>query len=74
MSYLLDYLRGQGLPAGHSNRPVSGTVEVACRAEDPPQLVRDLFDALESWAPQGGGTSFLIQYGQRRTWATPRAP
>jgi putative oxidoreductase len=64
---LVGYLRGQGLPANLFESAGLWNVEVASRPEDPPQLVRDLFDALESWAPQGGGTSVLIQYGERRT-------
>jgi len=72
---LVGYLRGQGLPADLFESAGHWNVEVGSRRQDPPQLVRDLFDALQSWVPQGEGTGVVIQYRERRTYpARPRPP
>jgi putative oxidoreductase len=71
---LVGYLRRHGLPADLFESAGLWNVEVGSRREDPPQLVHDLFDALQSWAPEDGGVGVLIQYGERRTYAVRPRP
>jgi putative oxidoreductase len=71
---LVGFLRRQGLPADLFEAAGLWNVEVGSPREDPPLLVSDLFDALQSWVPRGGGTGVLIQYGERRSYAARRGP
>jgi putative oxidoreductase len=62
---LIDTLSRYGLPASLVEGIGLWQVEVVSAADTPPELLHDLFDALESWMPARRGSSFLLQVGPR---------
>jgi hypothetical protein len=63
---LIVCLGRHGLPASLAERAGQWHVEVRSPREKPPELLVDLFEAVESWLPDRGESVPLLQIGERR--------
>jgi hypothetical protein len=62
---LVDTLSRHGLSANLVEGVGLWQVDLLSTLEAPPELLHELFHALESWAPTHGGSGFLVQVGER---------
>jgi putative oxidoreductase len=69
---LLDCLWRHGLPANLVESAGRWRVEVSSPREEPPELLGDLFHALETWVPDRAGSGILIRVGERRYVMRPQ--
>ena len=63
---LIDCLWRHGLPARLVEASGLWHVEVRSIHENPPELLADLFSAVQSWRPRGDGPVPLHRVGERR--------